>query len=174
MSLRKPKSVPKIPKVRQKSIDKVIETTPMEKQSEIEFNCRIFFNYNKKFRKQEYVIELNTVKEFSSLNYSLTIDARKASNNIDIRILGLKADATYASKPGPASKQIVFEELYGEHTINIIKQDGSINSAAMNFNVFKKEVKLLNEFLPEKKNNRKFCTFEVADDLFTFPEKGLI
>ncbi len=159
MALRKPKSVPKIQKVRNKSIDKVLESTPMIKESEIEFNCRIFFNYNKKFRKQEYVIELNTVKEFSSLNYSLTIGMRKVSSNIDISILGLKADAAYSSKPGPASKKIIFEELYGEHTINIIKQDGSINSAVLNFNVFKKELKLLNEFLPEKKNNRKILYF---------------
>ena len=37
-----------------------------------------------------------------------------------------------------------------------------------NFNIFKKEIQLVNETIPAKKNNRKFCKFEVDESQFTF------
>jgi hypothetical protein len=71
----------------------------------------------------------------------------------------LRPRQTYFTEVAPAKSEVFFEDLYGEHTINIIKKDGSINSAIVDFNVFKKEIKILNEFLPPKKNNRKFFVF---------------
>ena len=75
------------------------------------------------------------------------------------------------AKVQPANAEIDFEELFGEYTVNIIKQDGSINSVIVNFNIFKKEIVIVKEFLPEKKNNSKFCTFEVDENKFTYSKE---
>lgn len=168
MALKKPKNIPKIPKAREKSIDKLKDITPMKKEAENEFVCRIYFHKDSIKGTQKYRFTLETVKLFSFLNYEITTKSNKTKKNIDISIIGLKAKNDYVSKVQPAFTDVDFEELYGEHTINIIKQDGSINSALVDFNIYKKEIKLLKTYLPEKKNNRLFCSFEIDDGLNSY------
>jgi hypothetical protein len=168
MPLKKPKSVPKVSKARQKTIDKIKEAVPIKKEAEIEYNCNVSFKYNPQKKVQQYSFGLETAKLFSSMNYEITTESKKSKKVIDISILGLNPKQSYFSQPGPAVSEVFFEDLYGEFTLNIIKKDGSINSAMLDFNVFKKEIKLIKEFLPEKKNNRKFCSFTVDPSSFTF------
>ena len=172
MPLKKPKNVPKIPKTRDKTIDSAMDSVPRKKESEIEYVCKVYFHYNLKQNQQEYCINIHTIKEFSTLNYELTVKSNKSKNNIDIVLSGLKTNQTYISEVKPAEAKLYFKDLYGKHTVNIIKQDGSINSAIFDFNVFKKEIKLVEEFLPEKENNRKFCSFKVENEKFTFSREG--
>ncbi|MEO8232602.1 MAG: hypothetical protein ABI638_09980, partial [Ignavibacteriota bacterium] len=164
MALKKPNEVPQISKARDKNIDKLKKATPAKKKTEIEFNCKIYFHKDGLNGKQKYRFEVETSKIFSFLNYKLTAQARKEKKTIDISLLGLTALNDYMAKAQPANIEIDFEELFGEYTVNIMKQDGSINSALVNFNIFKKEILLVKEFLPEKKNNSKFCTFEIVPD----------
>lgn len=168
MALKKPKNIPKISKAQEKKIDKLKDSTPVKKESEIEFNCRIFFHLDSAKGNQKYRFNIETIKQFSFMNYELTVKANKTKKNIDISIIGLTAKNDYVSKVQPAFANIDFEELYGEHIINIIKQDGSINSAVVDFNIFKKEIKLIKTFLPEKQNNRNFCTFEIDDGSYSY------
>ncbi|HKI76968.1 MAG TPA: hypothetical protein VKA26_00345 [Ignavibacteriaceae bacterium] len=173
MPLKNPKKVPGIPKSRVKSIIQIKESTPRAKESEIEYTCLVYFYNNKQKQEQQYCVRLETMKNFSMLNYEISVKFKKDKNSIDISILGLNTKTTYLNEPGPASCELLFSSLYGEHTINVIKQDGSLNSALFNFNVFKKEIELVKEFLPDKKNNRKFCNFDVARDRFTYSTKGV-
>lgn len=171
MALKKPKDVPKIPKAREKNIDKLKKATPAKKKTEIEFNCRISFHKEGSSGKQKYRFEIETMKIFSFLNYKISAQARKERKVIDISLLGLTAMNDYVAKVQPANVEIDFDDLFGEYTVNVIKQDGSINSALVNFNIFKKEIVIIEEFLPEKKNNSKFCTFEVDPDNFTYSKE---
>jgi hypothetical protein len=173
MSLKKPKNIPKIPKAREKTIDKLKDSTPKKKESEIEFNCRIYFHRDSVKGNQKYRITIETIKVFTFLNYEISFKAGKSKKNIDISILGLKAKNDYVSKVQPAYANLDFEELYGEHIISVIKQDGSINSAVVDFNIYKKEIKLLKTFLPQKENNRTFCTFEVDDGSYSYSNEFL-
>lgn len=168
MALKKPKDVPKIPKSREKTIDKLKKAIPKKKKEEIEFNCKIYFFYDSTYKKQKYRFQLETLKIFSALNYKISTQFRKEKNEIDISVLGLTAQNDYLVKAQPATAEIDFEDLFGEYTVNVIKQDGSINSAILNFNIYKKEIELIREFLPAKKNNGKFCTFEIDKSLHSF------
>jgi hypothetical protein len=169
MALRKPKEVPKISKAREKTIDKLKKAIPKKKKEEIEFNCKFFFYYDKQEKKQKCRILLETIKLFTSLNYRISVQSRKIKDEIDISIFGLSARNDYLTEVKPATEAIDFEDLYGEHTVNIIKQDGSINSVKIEFNLYKRQINLIDEFIPPKKNNGKFCSFEVAESLFSFP-----
>lgn len=171
MALKKPKDVPKLPKAREKSIDKLKKSTPAKKKTEVEFNCKIYFHVDGTNGKQKYRFEVETLKIFSFLNYKITAQARKEKKVIDISLLGLTALNDYMARVQSANIEIDFEELFGEYTVNIIKQDGSINSALLNFNIFKKEIELVKQFLPEKKNNSKFCTFEIDKNKFTYSKE---
>jgi len=168
MPLKKPKSVPGISKTRKKTTEKLKEAIPAKQSGEIEFHCKIYFYYNSSKKNQQYAVELETTRLFSVLNYQLSLNSRKTKNIIDISVAGLKATNNYTNEPGPASGVINFDELYGKHTINIIKQDGSINAVVVNFNVFKKSIELIEETVPEKENNSRFCTFRIAEEKFTF------
>lgn len=170
MPLRKIKDIPKVPRSHKKSIDKLKASTPASKKSGIEYTASFFYRYDAKQKKQFYIIALETSKLFSSLNYEIALDVRKAKSVIDISIMGLNALQSYRVQPLPAVSYLHFEDLFGDFTINVIKQDGSVNSADVYFNVFKKEITLKKEFLPSKKNNRKFVVFKVEPQLFTFPE----
>jgi hypothetical protein len=168
MSLKKPKSRPDIPGSRKKNPEKIKEAVPAKKSSEIEYKCRVYFAYNPSKKPQNYALEIETTKLFSVLNYNISFESKKTKNVIDINIMGLKATNNYTNEPGPAAAVIYFEELYGNQIINIIKQDGGVNSAVFNFNVFKKSIELLEEFVPPGKNNSRFCDFEVAKEKFRF------
>ena len=171
MALKKPNDVPQISKAREKNIDKVKKSTPVKKKSEIEFNCKIYFHKDGTNGRQKYRFEVETLKIFSFLNYKITAQARKEKKTIDISLLGLTALNDYMAKVQPANVEIDFEDLFGEFTVNILKQDGSINSALINFNIFKKEIEIVNEFLPDKENNSKFCTFEIDREKFTYSKE---
>lgn len=173
MSLKKPKEVPKIPKAREKSIEKLKKATPEKKPDELEYHCKIYFHKDKISGTQKYRIQVETIKQFSFLNYKLTVQDQKNKNEIDISLLGLNATNDYVTKVQPASAEVDYENLFGEHTINILKQDGSMNAVIVNFNAFKKEIELIKDYVPEKKNNRRFCSFEIAKDLFTFSKEYL-
>ena len=170
MALRKVTEIPKIPKARVKTIDSQLDATPAKKKSEIEYRVVAFYNYDVLQKKQFYVVSLSTIKEFSQLNYELSVDVRKNKDSIDISILGLNTKQSYLVKPSAAVTDLFFEELFGNFKINVIKQDGSINTGIYYFNVFKKELRLVEEILPKKKFNRKFCKFEVDNNLNTFLE----
>lgn len=172
MPLKNQKSVPKIPKTRGKRISLIKASVPEKKKSEIEYICEIYFSTDISKEKQYYCLYLNTTRQFSSLNYEISVSVIKQKNSIDIIILGLKTKPAYISNSGPAECEILFEDLYGQHVVNIVKQDGSINSALIDFNVFKKQIELVKVFLPEKKNNREFINFKVPVDKFIYSTKG--
>jgi len=172
MPLKNQKSIPQIPKSRGKNISVIKDSVPEKKESGIEYICEIYFATDISKEKQYYCICLNTTRQFSNLNYEISVDSNKQKNSIDIIILGLKTKPDYINNSGSAVCEVMFEDLYGKHTVNIIKQDGSINSAIIDFNIFKKKIKLVKVFLSEKKNNRKFIKFEIAADKFNYPTEG--
>ena len=168
MSLRKLEEMPKVSKPRKKTITKVKNATPQKKEGSVEYVVNVFYKYDPIFKKQFSVISLSTIKLFTSLSYEISVDVQKGKNSIDISILGLNTRQSYYVAPNPATTELLFENLFGKYTVNIIKQDGSINSAAFDFNIYKKEIKLSEISLPKKKNNRVFTRFEVVPESFSF------
>ncbi|MGD8781842.1 MAG: hypothetical protein PVH88_23130 [Ignavibacteria bacterium] len=170
MPLKKPQKVPKIPKARKKSVEDTINSIPAKKPDKIEYTCKALFMYNELTKTQQYVFAIETVAVFTSFAYEVSLDFFNEKDQIYIVIKGLKALPNLAPRVMPARTDIVFENLVGEYTVNVVKQDGAINSGVFKFNIYNKEIKLLKEFKPEKENNRYFCKFEVAENEYTFED----
>ncbi len=170
MSLRKPTDIPKIPKTRKKKAHIALEAIPTKKPDKLEYICKVFFKYDHKLRKQFYAFVLETVVEFTSFAYEISVEVLREKNVFNFIVLGLKAKMDAVPKVQPARKELIFEDLIGNYTINIVKQDGTINSADLKFNIFKKQIDLIKVYKPKKKNNRVFCKFEIAYDEFSFPD----
>lgn len=170
MPLRKPTDIPKIPKTRKKKAHTALEAIPTKKPDKLEYICKVFFKYDHKIRKQFYAFVIETVVEFTSFTYEIAVEVLREKNVLNFIVLGLKAKMDAVPKVQPARKELLFEDLIGNYTINIVKQDGTINSADLKFNIFKKQIDLIKEYKPKKKNNRVFCKFEIAYDEFSFPD----
>lgn len=170
MSLRKPTDIPKIPKTRKKNAHTALQTIPSKKPDKLEYICKTFFKYDEKVNKQFYAFVLETVVEFTSFSYEIAVEIIREKNIINFILMGLKAKMDAVPNIQPANKELLFEDLFGDYTVNVVKQDGAINSADFNFNIFKRQIELKREYKPKKKNNRLFCKFEVAENQFSFPE----
>ncbi len=168
MPLKNPKELPKLPKTRQKKAEGAIAAIPQKKEDKIEYVCRTFFKYDKLLAKQYSVIRIETIAEFTSFSYEVAVDVLHDKQDLFIVIKGLKANTNAVPKIGPALAEIYFEDFIGEYRINIVKQDGAINTGLYIFNPIGKKIILENKIKPKKKNNRWFCEFSVAEDLFSF------
>lgn len=171
MPLRKNKDAMKVARTRKKSVEKAKEATPEKKEAVVEYHCKAYFKYDKLNKKQQYAIQVKTEKQFTALNYKVSVDIKKKGDTIDLYLLGLKTEQAYLVEPKAAESELIFDELYGKYTVNVIKQDGAVNTAVYDFNIYSKEIKLLEEYVPKKKNNRRFCTFETDSDMNSFGEK---
>jgi len=171
MPLRKLEEMPKISKSRKKTIPKIKQATPKKKDSSIEYVVNVFFKYDPVLKKEFTVVAISTVKLFTSLSYEISVDVQKGKNAIDISILGLNTRQSYYVSPNPATTELLFDNLFGKYSLNVIKQDGSINSAMFDFNIYTKEIKMSEISLPKKKNNRVFARFEVTPGSFSFKLK---
>lgn len=171
MPLKKPKDIPKIPKSRKKKVDNALNAIPEKKPDKLEYYCKAFFGFDEITKKQYSVFAIETVVEFTSFAYEVSLEAIKDKREILIMLMGLKALTNRAPQIQPARTEIPFEDLIGDYTVKVVKQDGAINCADFSFNIFTKEIKLLKEYKPKKKNNRLFCKFKVAKDEFSFGGK---
>ena len=140
MPLKKPKDYPKLPKTRKKNIEAAKDAIPQKKEDKIEYICSAFFKYDSMVNKQFCTLRLQTIVEFTSFTYEISVASRITKNIIDITLLGLRAKINYLPQVEVAKTDLDFENLYGEYTVNIIKQDGSINSAVFNFNIYSGQI----------------------------------
>jgi hypothetical protein len=168
MPLKKPTELPKIPKTRKKKAYSAIEAIPEPKPDKLEYICRAYFHYDKLYKKQEYILSVETIAEFTSFAYEVSVDVVREKREIYLVLMGLTAKTNIVPEIKPAVTEVKFDDLIGEYTVNVVKQDGAINSCKINFNLFLKEIKILQTFKPKKKNNRHFCDFVVDEEKFSF------
>lgn len=170
MPLRKPTDIPKIPKTRKKKPHAALEAIPTKKPDKLEYYCKAFFKYDQKTNKQNEILAIETAVEFTSFAYEISVEVIKERNVINLIVMGLRAKMDSVPQIMPARKEILFEDLIGDYTVNVVKQDGAINTGEFHFNIYNKEITLTKQYKPKKKNNRLFCEFRVANEEFTFPE----
>lgn len=170
MPLKKPARVPKIPKTRTKKVEAARDAIPAKKEDKIEYSCSVSFRYDAMRKIQNVLFNIQTMVLFTSFAYEISVDVTQEKREIFITLTGLQTRTNYIPTTEPAAADILFEDLFGQYTVHVLKLDGTINSAVFEFNVYKKEIQLIEKFLPEKKNNRWFCDFAVDESRFTFPE----
>jgi len=170
LPLHHPTDIPKIPKTRKKKPHAALEAIPNKKPDKLEYYCKAFFKYDNKKHKQYLALAVETSVEFTAFAYEISVEVIQEKNVINLIVMGLKAVMDSVPQVMPARNEILFDLLFGDYTINVVKQDGAINTGEFHFNSYKKEILLNQQYKPKKKNNRLFCEFQVAQEEFTFPE----
>lgn len=161
MPLKNPTTIPKIPKTRKKKANAAIKAIPSLKPDKLEYVCNASFKFDDSSQSVVPTITIETIAEFTSFSYEITMDIVREKREIFIILMGLRAKTNVVPTVQPAIAELPFEDLIGEYDVSIVKQDGAINTAVFKFNSFTKEIELLKEFLPPKKNNRLFTKFTV-------------
>lgn len=146
----------------------LIEDRKRQGKTNLEYYVRFYFNYDKATARQYYIIELSTFRLFSNLNYSITTKIKRQKDQITISLLGLSTNNSYYTNSYSAVSFIRFEELFGEFTVNVVKQDGTVNSAVVSFNIYNKTIEIRSTSSGKEGQDRIFCQFETDNSQFTF------
>jgi hypothetical protein len=173
MPLRKPKDLPQLPNTRKKSIEEFKNTIPAPKPDKIEYIIYFYFDYDHIQKKHYLAIKLESSISFSAFNYEISTDIFRKSNLIEVGILGLTTKINNAPLETKATTVIKLPDEVGEISVNIIKYDGCENSCNIKFNLYEKNIQILNTQVVEKQNNRLFCKFEVNPKLNNFSNELL-
>ncbi len=160
-----------MPKTRKKKAFTALKTIPLKKPDKLEYICKAFYKYDPTIKKQYSVFALETIVEFSTFSYEITVETIREKNEIYFIPMGLRAKTNVVPLIQPARTEIFFEDLVGDYIVNVVKQDGAINTGEFHFNIYKKEILLTKQYKLKKKNNRLFCKFEIAEENFSFLEK---
>ena len=140
MPLRNPTDIPKIPKTRKKKPHAALEAIPAKKPDKLEYYCKAFYKYDGKKNQQYLVFAIETAVEFTAFAYEISVEVIKEKNVINLVVMGLKAKMDSVPQVMPARNEILFDVLFGDHIVNVVKQDGAINTGEFHFNIYKKQM----------------------------------
>lgn len=137
-------------------------------KTNLEYLVRFYFSFDKVTGKQFYTVALSTYRLFSQLNYSITTKVKRQRDHITVNLLGLSTNNSYYTNSYSAVSFLRFEELFGDFTVNVVKQDGTVNSALVAFNIYNKSIEIRSTSSGNDGEDRIFCQFETDSSQFTF------
>jgi hypothetical protein len=98
-----------------------------KKHRDPEYALHIFHHNDERTGKSSVVILVRTIKEFTSFNYEILLNASMTERTIQVKILGLRTTPLIMPGIGPARGRKDFDNLGGEYTVQVSKLDGETN-----------------------------------------------
>jgi hypothetical protein len=98
-----------------------------KKQRDPEYSLNVFHYYDERTRRALQVFLVQTIKEFTSFNYEILLDAVLRERLIQLKILGLRTTPLIMPGVGPAKGRRDFAKLQGLYSLSVIKLNGETN-----------------------------------------------
>jgi hypothetical protein len=98
-----------------------------KKGREPEYSLNIFHHYDEKIKRNVIVFLVQTIRIFVSFRYEILLEETVHGSVIDLKIVGLHVPELLMPQTGPAAGQRDFQELQGSYTLNVSKQDKTLN-----------------------------------------------
>jgi len=98
-----------------------------KKHHDPEYSLHIFHHFDERTRKTLQVFLVQTIKEFTSFNYEILLDAALQEKAIHLKILGLRTTPLIMPGIGPARGRWDFTDLRGSYELDVMKLDGETN-----------------------------------------------
>jgi hypothetical protein len=102
------------------------------KRREPEYALHVFHREDERTRKILVTFLVRTVKDFTSFNYEILLDASIQEQSIRLKILGLRTTPLIMPGIGPARGTREFENLRGRYALIVVKPDGDTNEFELN------------------------------------------
>jgi hypothetical protein len=93
-----------------------------------DYSLNIFHQYDEKTRRNVVVFLVQTIRMFVSFRYELLLEDAVRDGVIDLKINGLHVPELLMPATGPAAGRCDFPGLQGTYTLNVTKQDKTLNS----------------------------------------------
>lgn len=97
------------------------------KRRDPEYALHVFHHEDERTSKKSVAFLVRTVKDFTSFNYEILLDASVTERTIRLKILGLRTTPLIMPGIGPARGMREFDKLSGSYVLNVIKPDGETN-----------------------------------------------
>lgn len=97
------------------------------KQRDPEYSLHVFHHVDGRSRRALQVFFVQTIKEFTSFNYEILLEAALEERTIQIKILGLRTTPLIMPGVGPARGRWDFTNLRGSYDLRVVKLDGETN-----------------------------------------------
>jgi len=98
-----------------------------KKRRDPEYALHVFHREDERTGKTSVAFLVRTVKDFTSFNYEILLDASIAERTIRLKILGLRTTPLIMPGIGPARGMREFDNLNGSYVLTVIKPDGETN-----------------------------------------------
>jgi hypothetical protein len=98
-----------------------------KKQRDPEYTLHVFHQVDERTRKALQVFLVQTIKEFTSFNYEILLDASMDGRALELKILGLRTTPLIMPGVGPARGRRDFTGLRGSYDLSVMKPDGETN-----------------------------------------------
>jgi hypothetical protein len=98
-----------------------------KKQRDPEYSLHIFHHFDERTRRALQVFLVQTVKEFTSFNYEILLDAVVLERLIQLKIQGLRTTPLIMPGVGPAEGHREFTNLQGSYNLSVVKLNGETN-----------------------------------------------
>ncbi len=99
-----------------------------KKKRDPDYTLNIFHHYDERAKRQVVVFLVQTTKIFVSFRYEILLEDSLEGNVIDIKIVGLHVPELLMPQTGPARGRRDYENLSGDYTLHITKQDKTVNT----------------------------------------------
>jgi hypothetical protein len=97
------------------------------KPAAYEYLLTVSQKYDEIKNKYLTLIRLQTVQEFTNFKYELAVEEVLEKNKIRYKLLGINTPKLLIPGGGPAVYEKTYEQLAGEHEIEVMNLDGEIN-----------------------------------------------
>ena len=99
-----------------------------KKAREPEYSLNVFHHYDEKTKRNVVVFLVQTTRIFVSFRYEILLEDLVSDGSIDLKIVGLHVPELLMPQMGPAAGSRYYEGLNGLFTVNVSKQDKTLNS----------------------------------------------
>jgi hypothetical protein len=103
-----------------------------KKHRDPEYSRHVFHYFDDQKRRDLQVFLVHTIKEFTSFNYEILLDAVMRERLIQLKILGLRTTAMIMPGVGPAMGRCDYTNLQGSYSLSVIKLNGETNDFQVN------------------------------------------
>lgn len=104
-----------------------------KKKQEPQYTLNIFTHFDEKTHRDVTVFLVQTTRIFVNFRYEILLDATVNSDKISLKILGLHVPSVLLPQSGPAVGIRQYDVLHGKYSMQIIKQDGTVNEFEVEF-----------------------------------------
>jgi hypothetical protein len=98
-----------------------------KKHRDPEYSLHVFHHLDERTHRALQVFLVQTIKEFTSFNYEILLDAVMRERLIQLKILGLRTTPLIMPGVGPATGHRDFTNLRGSYNLIVMKLDGETN-----------------------------------------------